>query len=147
MQEVVSDNVSKAIDRFDIFRALDDETKQKLKEAGKFHAYAPGQVLVREGDKSGDLFLIESGKVEIKTHTDDKDVVLAELGQGELLGEVPAITGVRRTSTATALEMVNAVILPAELIREIAENNAAFKQAVLKIIETRAVDTRSKTVS
>ena len=147
MQAVVSDNISRAIDRFHIFRTLDDKTKQRLKEAGRFRAFAPGQVLVREGDTSGDLYLIDSGKVEIKMHTEDKDVVLAELGQGELLGEVPAITGVKRTSTATALEMVNAVIFPAELIREIAKSDADFKQAVLKIIETRAVDTMSKTVS
>lgn len=147
MHHVVSGKVSKAIDKLDIFKSLDDQTKETLKEAGRFHAFAPGQVLVREGDVSGDLFLIDTGAVEIKMHSKDEDVVLAKLGPGDILGEVPAITGVRRTSTATALGMVNAVILPVDLIKEIAETDPEFKNGLLKIIEDRAVDTISKTVS
>jgi CRP-like cAMP-binding protein len=147
MEHVVSSKVSKAIDKLEMFKSLDEQTKEALKEAGRFHAFAPGQVLVREGDESGDLFLIDSGKVEIKMHSKDKDVILATLGPGEILGEVPAITGVKRTSTATALEMVNVIILPVDLIKEIAQTNTEFKDFLLKIIEDRAVDTISKTVS
>ena len=147
MEHVVSSKVSKAIDKLEIFKTLDEETKDSLKEAGRFHAFAPGQVLVREGDVSGDLFLIDSGTVEIKTQSKGEKVALAELGPGDILGEVPAITGVRRTSTATAMEMVNAVILPADLIKEIADRDPEFKKTVLRLIEDRAVDTMSKTLS
>jgi CRP-like cAMP-binding protein len=147
MEHVVSSKVSKAIDKLEIFKTLDEETKDSLKEAGRFHAFAPGQVLVREGDVSGDLFLIDSGTVEIKTQSKGEKVALAELGPGDILGEVPAITGVRRTSTATAMEMVNAVILPADLIKEIADKDPEFKKTVLQLIEDRAVDTMSKTIS
>ena len=147
MQRVVSSSVSKAIDQIEIFKSLDEQTKDRLKEAGRFRAFAPGQVLVREGDVSGDLFLIDSGAVEIKMHSKDDDVVLAKLGHGDILGEVHAITGVKRTSTATALEMVNVVILPEDLIKEIADTVPEFKNRLLKIIEDRAVDTISKTVS
>jgi CRP-like cAMP-binding protein len=104
-------------------------------------------VLVREGDVSGDLFLIDSGTVEIKMQSKGEKVALAELGPGDILGEVPAITGVRRTSTATAMEMVNVVILPADLIKEIADTDPEFKNTVLQIIENRAADTMSKTIS
>jgi CRP-like cAMP-binding protein len=147
MEHVVSSKVSKAIDKLEIFKTLDEETKDSLKEAGRFHAFAPGQVLVREGDVSGDLFLIDSGTVEIKTQSKGEKVALAELGPGDILGEVPAITGVRRTSTATAMEMVNVVILPADLIKEIADKDPEFKKTVLQLIEDRAVDTMSKTIS
>jgi CRP-like cAMP-binding protein len=147
MEHVVSSKVSKAIDKLEIFKTLDEETKDSLKEAGRFHAFAPGQVLVREGDVSGDLFLIDSGTVEIKTQSKGEKVALAELGPGDILGEVPAITGVRRTSTATAMEMVNVVILPADLIKEIADTDPEFKKTVLQLIEDRAVDTMSKTIS
>jgi CRP-like cAMP-binding protein len=147
MEHVVSSKVSKAIDKLEIFKSLDEKTKETLKEAGRFHAFAPGQVLVREGDVSGDLFLIDSGTVEIKMQSQGEQVALAELGPGDILGEVPAITGVRRTSTATAMEMVNAVILPADLIKEIADRDPEFKNTVLQLIEDRAVDTMSKTIS
>ncbi len=147
MEHAVAGKVSKAIDKLEMFKSLDEQTKEALKEAGKFRAFAPRQVLVREGDESGDLFLIDSGKVEIKMHSKDEDVILATLGPGEILGEVPAITGVKRTSTATALEMVNVIILPVNLIKEIAQTNTEFKDFLLKIIEDRAVDTISKTVS
>ncbi|MCP4198990.1 MAG: cyclic nucleotide-binding domain-containing protein [Proteobacteria bacterium] len=146
MEHVVSSTVSKAIDKLEIFKSLDEQTKESLKEAGRFHAFAPGQVLVREGDVSGDLFLIDSGTVEIKMQSKGEQVALAELGPGDILGEVPAITGVRRTSTATAMEMVNVVILPADLIKEIADKDPEFKNTVLRIIENRAVDTMSKTI-
>jgi CRP-like cAMP-binding protein len=147
MEHVVSSKVSKAIDKLEIFKTLDEETKDSLKEAGRVHAFAPGQVLVREGDVSGDLFLIDSGTVEIKTQSKGEQVALAELGPGDILGEVPAITGVRRTSTATAMEMVNVVILPADLIKKIADTDPEFKKTVLQLIEDRAVDTMSKTIS
>lgn len=63
----------------------------------------PGQTLFVEGDAPTTAFLIEAGELEISTHRDKQFVKLAQLGPGDLLGEMAVIDDSPRTATAVAL--------------------------------------------
>jgi len=146
MSPLVSSKVAAIIDGSQYFNLLDDAIKQRLKTSARLRAFAPGQVLIREGDATSDLFMIASGQVEVKTTSDDGEVVLGLLGQGQVLGEVHAITGVNRTCTAIAKEMVNAVVIPGALIEEIVDAYPDVKEALKSLVENRAWDTIAKTI-
>ncbi|WP_455273960.1 patatin-like phospholipase family protein [Rhizobium herbae] len=59
-----------------------------------------GEVLVREGDPSDRFFIVLSGRFTV--HKDDSTVSIAEIGQGELVGEVGFFAGLPRTATVLA---------------------------------------------
>jgi CRP-like cAMP-binding protein len=141
---MIASKVSEVIDRADIFKGVDRETKNSLKEAGRLKAFAPGQELVHEGRKTGDLFLIYAGTVKVDTHLPSGELTLAVLGPGDVLGEVAAVTGVARTSTATAQEMVDAVMIPEDVFKRVIETHPDVKERFVKLVEERAADAIEK---
>ena len=65
--------------------------------------YRAGQVIFEEGDAPTTAFLIESGTIAIVTGTSHDAVALAQLGAGDLLGEMAVIDASPRTATARAV--------------------------------------------
>ena len=68
--------------------------------------FKKGDVIFEISERSDDLYLISTGKVEIISR---EGMVLATLGDGELFGEMASIMG-ERERTARAVALTNAVI-------------------------------------
>ena len=68
--------------------------------------FKQGAVIFEISEKSDDLYLIHTGKVEIRSR---EGMLLATLGEGELFGEMASIMG-ERERTARAVAATNAVI-------------------------------------
>lgn len=82
---------------------------------------AAGQTLFREGDTPDFAFLVEQGRIAITTAGGSQ--LLAEVGPGELVGEMAVIDASPRTATAIALEpCVLAPITPEQIAERL--NNA-----------------------
>ena len=56
--------------------------------------FQPGQVVFREGENSQEAYRILRGRVEISIVADGKPVILAQLGEGDILGRWPWWTSV-----------------------------------------------------
>jgi uncharacterized membrane protein len=68
--------------------------------------------LFRQGDKGDAMYLIESGRVRISIHDDDKqELTLAELAQGDFFGEMSIIDGRQRSADAQVIEDARLAIL------------------------------------
>jgi CRP/FNR family transcriptional regulator, cyclic AMP receptor protein len=72
--------------------------------------FAEGDVLIEEGGLPTDVFLVESGTVDV-TH---EEQLIASLGAGDIVGEIALIDPQRRTATVTATSAVRAVALNVE---------------------------------
>ena len=68
------------------------------------HRYRSGAVILREGASIKDLFIVKTGKVKVEHNVDGKEVKLAELGTGDIIGYYGAILGEKQFTTVTALE-------------------------------------------
>ncbi len=68
--------------------------------------FAPQSIIVREGAEGNTAFLILSGSVAVRRKDPDSGVefVLAELGAGQMFGEMALLTHKPRTATVVALE-------------------------------------------
>lgn len=67
--------------------------------------YEPGMVLMTEGDFGTFMVAIQSGRLEVSVAgTRHATRHVAELGPGEIVGEMSLLTGARRSATVTALE-------------------------------------------
>jgi CRP/FNR family transcriptional regulator, cyclic AMP receptor protein len=88
-----------------------------LSAAGTRRSYAKGDRLLCQGDRTRFIAVIQAGTVKVTTNSvDGLDTVLALCGQGAVIGEVAALTGMPRSSTVTALEpVVGLVVGPARL--------------------------------
>ncbi len=62
-----------------------------------------GEVLFREGEEGDRAYIIDSGNIRISRLTPyDEELTLAQLGRGDLLGELALLTDSPRSATATA---------------------------------------------
>jgi CRP-like cAMP-binding protein len=75
-------------------------------------------VVMHEGSAGENVALVLAGRVQLAARgVGDRSVVLAIRGPGELVGEMAALGGIRRSATATALEDVDLGILSGEEFR------------------------------
>jgi CRP-like cAMP-binding protein len=76
------------------------------------------QAILRAGAAGDDAVLVLSGRVKLVAYgADEREVVLAIRGAGELVGEMAALGGQRRTATVIAVDDVEVGILTAEDLR------------------------------
>lgn len=144
MNAMISGKVESIIERSSFFKGVDDETLAHLKETAKLKAYIDGQQLTREGDDTKDVFIISRGAVEVKSHVGDEEVLLATLGPSDIVGEVSAAMNVPRTSTVTAVEMVEAVMIPYAIFAELLARYPDVKGRILDTVSARALAAMKK---
>lgn len=88
-----------------LFAGLDGDTLALLRGSFHEHRFAPGEVIVHEGEPGDSLYLITAGSVEVRKQTGGLEQALAvnTIGPGEVLGELSFLGGDARSSTLVAL--------------------------------------------
>jgi len=74
--------------------------------------FDPGEVLVEQGERSDDLYLLLDGVLGVEVDGDE----VAEIGPGAVLGERAVLEGGNRTATLRARTRCRVVVVPAELL-------------------------------
>lgn len=88
-----------------IFSDLDKETIDKIIKSGVIQSYKKNSVILSEDDTGSALFVIAKGKVKISRRSnDDKEVILAILGESDFFGEMSLLDGMTRSATVVAVE-------------------------------------------
>jgi CRP/FNR family cyclic AMP-dependent transcriptional regulator len=100
----------------------------------EFHA---GDVLFHEGELGEEMYVIQSGSVEITKRTGDVDVPIATLGRGEFLGEMAILNDKPRTATARAQDEVRCLVLDARTLETMIKNNSEIALRLIKKLASR----------
>ena len=136
--------VSNLIRHSRILSAVEPQKRPELMARFKSQTFQPGDVLVRQGEEAGCLFLIASGGVEVRSMDADGDrVILAQTGPGEVVGEISLV--LRRPATADVVAVHTTVAL--ELTRD--QFHAAIRehpgllQELYEVATQREEETRS----
>lgn len=90
-----------------------------------------GEVLFHEQDPGRSAFLVESGLVRITVGSGAEAIVLADLGPGDLVGEMAMIDDAPRTATATALEDAVLLVIDRDHLAERIEQTDPVVRALL----------------
>ncbi|GAC1320928.1 MAG: hypothetical protein NVSMB2_17250 [Chloroflexota bacterium] len=77
--------------------------------------FAPGQIVVRQGEPGDRFFIVRSGSVEVERDGE----ILAHLGRGESFGEIALLLDVPRTATVRATELTEILSFAAEQFRDL----------------------------
>jgi hypothetical protein len=75
-------------------------------------------MIFREGDTTQEAYRILKGRVEISIAGDGKAVILAQLGEGDIFGEMAMVDERPRSASAQALEVTECEVLTAENFNE-----------------------------
>ena len=107
--------------------------------ANMFHAedFEPGESIVLEGEQGDQFYMIETGKVAVKTkRTGDEPI--NELGPGAYFGEVALVTNQPRNATIEAIEPTTCYVLDREEFRRAVEASDSFDAEIRKVLFARS---------
>lgn len=103
-------NIADLLAQTPLFADLTQEELQRIAEAARMRVYQPGEAIVREGERTAGCFIILTGQVEVVKGADTaKSTVLAQMGPGEIFGEMAMIDDSPRSATVRALEATECV--------------------------------------
>jgi type IV pilus assembly protein PilB len=102
-----------SLDGLPLFAGLSPTERQDIESRMRRREFAPQQTIVREGGPGDAAFLVVSGLVAVRRRDEASGVefLLAELGPGQMFGEMALITGKPRTATVAALEPTSCAVL------------------------------------
>jgi CRP-like cAMP-binding protein len=87
-----------------LFRYLTDGERRRIENIAEVRRVKAGDLLIRAGDADSTLFAIEDGHLDIVATRDGREVVVATVGPGDVLGEVSFIDDSPRTVSVKAGE-------------------------------------------
>jgi uncharacterized membrane protein len=97
------------------FQTLNHEERAAVSALMKEERFAASAPIFREKDPGGVLYVIRAGKVELSVVGDDGAKVLVDvLGPGEFFGEMSLLDGEGRSTSALAIEALEAYSLARE---------------------------------
>lgn len=138
MSQPASQMTIEALRSVPLFASLDDEAAHDLRNLLSDRVVPQNTRLFKMGDKGDAMYLIESGRVRISIHDDDKqEVTLAELAQGDFFGEMAIIDGRQRSADARVIEDARLAILSREAFLSFVRSNPDVALEMLSALTDR----------
>jgi len=122
-------------------RRLTDEEALSLQNRSRRRGYPRGAILFRQGDAGDEVFILRAGRVKVCARRASREVILAVLDAGALLGELSAVDGSARSATVVALEAVEVDVTSHAEFSELLEEYPRVATELLRLVAVRLRDT------
>lgn len=100
--------------------------------------FDPDEILVDFDDLSADVYFVVAGEVRILIRTKSgKEIILGEMRDGQLFGELAAIDGISRSANVTALTKGEVCVMPAAVFRDLVFAAPTVADRLLRILAKR----------
>jgi CRP/FNR family cyclic AMP-dependent transcriptional regulator len=120
---------------------LGPEDAEALVQRVRRRRVAKSELILRAGAAGDDAALVLSGRVKLMAYgADQREVVLAIRGPGELIGEMAAIGGQRRTASAVAVDDVEVGFLAADELREFLHDHPDAALVLMRMLVRRLTE-------
>jgi CRP-like cAMP-binding protein len=127
--------------------ALTAPELEDLLSRGVRRPFRRGAFIMTEGEASDHVVVLLVGRAKVSSYTaDGKEVVLAVRGPGELIGELSALDEGARSATVSALEPIEALIIPSERFVAFLEDHVRLAILMLQTTIRRLRDSDRKRV-
>jgi CRP-like cAMP-binding protein len=123
----------------ELFKSVPRQDLQWLARHTQTRAFRAGSVLMRQGEASETMHVIVSGRVRVERAPLQANALLhlADLGPGEVVGEMGVITGEPRSATVAALEDTVTVEIGADAVGELINRFPELRGTLLRLLAKR----------
>ena len=108
-------------------------------------SFAAGEVVFKIGESGRNAYFIEAGIVEIIVPIDGTETVVAEMGKGEIFGEMSMIDDAPRSATVRAKEDLDVIVIRRSHFIRPLESANPMVNLILRILTARFRDARKHT--
>ena len=116
-------------------------TKDLLHTKKKIH-FKEGDIIFKEDEEScKEMYVIDSGRVNIVKKVGDTDITLTTLDEGDFFGEMPLITGNKRSASAIAQTNCKLHTMDKETFELNLSKDITFMRNILETLAHRLEET------
>jgi diguanylate cyclase (GGDEF)-like protein len=126
-----------------MFSVLTHEQLAALAEGAEEQVYDAGETIIQQGQPSDYLSVVLDGKARVVHASEDAspfELMLGELGRGEVFGELGILSDRPRSATVVAVEPVRCITLQRDAFQDVLDSAPAFSRALLQLISLRLYD-------
>jgi len=116
---------------------LKPDDRELLSSYGEFFPGHPGNVIIEEGSMQTEVFVVISGKLEVRASQEDgSELVLAQVGPGETLGEISLFDPGPAAATVSAIEFSQLWRIADDDLIHFMEENPGAGNVLLRTLAT-----------
>ena len=126
--------------REQVFPILKPAEVDRLRHFGHVHAFAPGDAVVRVGERGHGLTVILKGRVQV-TRRDpaERDQPITDHATGSFMGELAQLSGRPSLVDARAVEPVEALVISPQGLRSVLVAEADLGETIMRALILRRV--------
>ncbi len=134
--ETTPDELDELVRANRVLGALPDDARALVCESLVPVVVRAGETLIHAGDAADCLYLVVAGRLRVIAHSEGKETVLAEIGRGDVVGEMALIIDRPRTADVVAIRDTHLLRFGAEAFVAL---TAAYP-AAYRAVSTATVD-------
>lgn len=123
-------NVKDAIEK-SLGKGLDDRQLTLIANLAVNKLYMGGDTIVRQFDRSSDVYVVLAGKVRVFSAKED---FIAELPPGAIFGEVALVDDLPRSAGARSVGEATVATIPGDAFTELMNDNPVMKATIMNNI-------------
>lgn len=123
------------VDDHDLWRDLDAAAQAEIRNALRFQRIARGETLIEAGAPSQSLYIVNFGLFEVVNPADGD--VIAQIGKGQLIGEMGFFSGEARNATVIAARDSAVLAMDRPEFDRLAERFPQLQSAVTRALAKR----------
>jgi type IV pilus assembly protein PilB len=127
------------VSRLSLFSALPPDECVRLEQRMRRREFPPQAIIVREGSAEDSAFVVLSGRVAVRRRDPDSGVefLLAELGEGQMFGEMALLTRKPRTASVITLEPTTCAVLEQSEFDRLLEEHPRLAVTMMSVLAER----------
>lgn len=127
--------------RTPIFRLLDDPGVLELGARLHHLSFAPGEIIIRQGDEGDSMYFVTQGEVAINyAGIDRSEIQVAVISPGDFFGEASLLTGEARNASAIAISRVDCYKLEKAHLQGIMTRRAELAEDMAVVLAHRLTE-------
>jgi len=127
----------------ELFASLSDRELELIAQEDPVLEFAPGEVIIRRGDRGGSMYVIQDGDCAVLLHdpaAPGGESEISRLHRGDIFGEAAALTNDERTATVRALNHVSVQEISHATIEQIFLTNQSAMQEFAAVMTRREAE-------
>jgi len=133
-----ADRGRKLLEKCALFGSLDEKARRDITGYAVPRSFKAGDSICRLGDHGDSMMAVVVGSVRISRPTSrGKEIILADLGSGELFGEIALLDGKPRSANVVALTNCELMVLERRNVVPFLERNPAACMKLMEILCAR----------
>jgi CRP/FNR family cyclic AMP-dependent transcriptional regulator len=121
-----------------LFSKLSESSCQLLARESRFKRVDKGEILFFQHDPSDSAFIVRSGDISIVLNSSDgREMVINEMHNGDLFGELGILTRRSRSTSAIARTKGELLVIPGQAFLQMVESEPQIALRILEITASR----------